>query len=468
MHVRYFLNPFFSLSASSSQLPIVKHSDHANQPCLLIITNVKNLDAIIAKKNFIKGIISHKENACYFDSYDFEFIECDDPANAWSFLCKQNFPLAPQFQIGITGTNGKTSTTYFTYQILYALSKKHGLNVILINSLGVFANGSKIANTNNTTPDSYIIHKSIHEFCSQHGVENCFLVIEVSSIGIQQKRIEYLNLDVAIWTNFSQEHIDYHKTMENYFNEKKKLSKMAKEFWVHNSIEIDDASCKKYGDELKNVLQKKQLHIEYQFDNTPAKTISLDIFGKFQAQNLLSSIVALRKFFNLDQIFEAIKQYPLKAPAGRMEIAPTKIGTVIIDNSHKPVALQSALESIRESVEDSSKIIVVCGCGGNRDQIKRPMIGKIMQEFSDLAIITNDNPRYENPIEIIQQIQSGTSMNAKTPVMIIPDRKTAIKTAMNMLGENDVCLIAGKGNETTIEINGEFFPFSDIEVVASL
>jgi|GEM_PF-2952550 len=488
-------------------------------------------------------------------SRDFELIPCEDPQDAWAFLSSQNFPLQPKNQIAITGTNGKTSSSFFAYQILLGF----GENVILINSLGIFANGNKISEVENTTPDSYVIHQAADDFCRKFG-QNSYLVVETSSIGIEQKRTKYLNFSTAVWTNFSQEHQDYHQTLQNYFREKLNLANLSKRFLIHNSVlfsaekffgsdffqnelkkfencqnstENSSKSTKInekiqiYGPELISVVQKDQLYIEYEIldQNKPLKyinptvergkenhhtplhlSITSSLLGKFQANNLLSAIMAVNSFFSLEKIYAILQKSAILAPIGRMQ----RIGNVIIDNSHKPEALKVAIEEIRES--GAEKIIVISGAGGERDRIKRPQIGQIMEENREIAIITSDNPRNENPLKIIDEILAGTSyknlenyqkkceilckndenyrktmekmqknvnFEAKTSkidlktqnlakILVIPDRKFAIETAIRLLGKNDICLLAGKGGENTIEIQGKSVRFVESEIVLEI
>lgn len=447
--MKNFHNPYEA--NINTTLPIVKHTDQASEPCYLLLSKITTIQPIIEKisTGIIKGIISTQENLQHFEeyanTYDIALISCTDPYKAWAYLCYKNNPQMPGRKIGISGTCGKTSTTWFINQLLIAL----GQNTLLINSLGIYENGIKIADTKNTTPDAELIHKYSHEFTQKHGSDS-FGVYEVSSIAIEQKRIAFLDFDIALLTNFSQEHLDYHGTMQNYLQAKLKLAKQSKSFFIHNSI---DAEYPSYGNELLLVEQNDKLKILLNINNKEHK-IETNISGLFQAYNILSAIKALQPFFEIEEL--GLHANKLNSPPGRMQ----RVANVIIDHSHKEDALRNALQSVQ--AYKPKNIIVVMGCGGNRDTAKRPLIGKVMEDLADIAIITNDNPRYEAPEQIAAEIASG--FIKKKPIIVL-NREEAIKYALSLTGQDDICLIAGKGNETTMEIQGNFTPVSDFEIV---
>lgn len=466
MYLKYFNTPYLNLiDEPINGIIITKHTKYIEHPCYVLISSLQNKEKLIQelfqKLELIKGIISTKEIIEELSNSLKDltiFIECENPTLAWAHLCKLNFPQTPEHIIGITGTSGKTSTTSFTHQLLRSMNQ----NVLLINTLGIFYNDEKIANTNNTTPDAFVLHKHLNEFTKQFG-NNSFAILEISSIGVEQNRVKFIDFEVGLWNNFSPEHLDYHENMGNYFKAKNKFTTHCKNAFVHNSV-IDPVTNfvhknANYGSELINVTQNQTLEISLQMNvessiYSKIFELSFEIFGIFQAENVLSAITSLKPFFSIEEIMSICKKIQLKTPVGRME----KVGNCIIDNSHKPEALKSALQSIAKI--KPNRIIVVCGCGGNRDKIKRPIMGEIMQNFADIAIITSDNPRFENPIDIINDITSSM-----TNFIIIENREDAIKYAISIMNDKDICLIAGKGSETSQEINGQSFPFSDKAIV---
>ncbi len=446
------------------KLPIVKHSDQANIQCYLVLARITNLEPIKEKLKYIKGIISTRENLeklksdLYLfpkkndnDSFnDLDMVECENPTLFWSFLCAKNFPKLPENKICVTGTNGKTSTTWFIYQILLGMN----MPVLLINSIGIFDNSGRISDTKNTTPDAQVIHQHAHNFAQKH--PNGFLILETSSIAIDQNRIAHIFPQVSICTNFSHEHLDYHKTMEEYYNAKMKLGKVSNNYFVHNSIKQN--AFQTYGHELTKVEQKEKLEMQFLFDKN--YSVSSNLFGIFQAQNILSAITALKQFIltnkisSMQNIMDQISK--LTTPVGRMQKIQKNGLTILIDNAHKPDALQSALKAVRETF-CNARIFVVAGCGGDRDKQKRPSMGRIMQEFADIAIITSDNPRSEDASQIANEMLSD--LNSQKAIIIL-NRKEAIAHAIKLMQPNDVLLIAGKGDENyqifadkTIEFN---------------
>lgn len=441
----------------NTHLPIVKHSNDATEPCYLILARISKIDDILEKIDIgmIRGIISTAENLQQFHNKNIALIAHDNPGLLWSELCHQQFPLLSQNSIAVTGTSGKTSTTWFIYNMLLHMNK----NAMLIGSIGIFQNGVRIADTINATPDSYILHKYTHDFLQQNGSDS-FCIYETSSIALEQNRIANIAPKVGVWINLSHDHLDYHHTMEKYHECKLMLGNITEEFFVHKSIEQN--KYQKYGEQLISAEQKDKLIIKAKF-NQKIYEISADIFGLFQANNIISAIVALQKFFPVDEIIQHANK--LTAPAGRMQ----KVGKFVIDHSHKPEALRSALLSIRECMKAeplAGKVWIIAGCGGNRDATKRPIMGAIMEELSDIAIITNDNPRNEDPAEIAKQVSSG--FVKKEPITIL-NREEAIEYAHKHMQPNDLCLIAGKGNETYQEFeNGRKVYFSDLEVAERL
>lgn len=477
MVTKYNENEFFKLKEGSE---IVPHTNYLNEiegkelPYLLLMNSKgieaakekikeKKLKGIISKRNILNELIEQIE----LDALDLiELIECKDPRKAWAYLSKQKFPNMPKNRIAITGTNGKTSTTHFIAQILKKLNKP----CLLIGTSGVYENLELIETIDNTTPDAYIIHKHCDTFTKKYG-EDGFVVFEATSIALDQSRIAYTQPNIGLFINISQDHLDYHKTMKEYIKSKLKLEELSEEFKVNKDVEevikaqgneTDKNHPEKkyeiYGDELIKIVEGEKLKIELQIENKTYE-VECGILGNFQGENILSSIVALKKFIPVEKIMEHINT--LIAPPGRMEIVRKNI---IVDFAHTPDALEKVLKILNKQKTGDSKIICVFGAGGNRDRTKRPIIGEILRKHADKAIITNDNPRNEDEMQIAQDIAE------KVPeAEIILDRRIAIEKCLREKRENDICLIAGRGSEEfQIFKNNKKIKFKDVEVIEEI
>ncbi len=362
----------------------------------------------------------------------------------------------PPHIIGITGTNGKTSTVTFIRQIL----KLCGIKSASIGTLGVESDDYNFY-TSTTSPDPILLYQSLNRLYSD-GVK--VVGIEVSSHALDQNRFGGLKFDVIGFTNFTQDHLDYHRTMEEYFNAKKKL-------FTSNpkSISVLNADI----DEFKELKALNEKHISYgkngdirlnYFDlanhrislseNEAEYITPFKVAGDFQAYNLMCAIACCRNFVSMEQIVSVIHQ--LSSPVGRMEkVAQTLTGGIVLtDYAHTPDGLEKALMSARKLCQN--KLYVIFGCGGNRDKTKRPLMGKIADKLADYAIVTDDNPRYECPADIRSEILSAMRHGIE-----IGSRSKAIAHALMRLRKGDVLLIAGKGHEEGQEINGVVYPFND-------
>lgn len=459
--MQYFSSQLLSHEPKHTSLPIIKHSKDAVEQSYLIVArlndNLKFIENIkkTIQEGKIAGIIGTKEDIKNFQNDNIELIECSQPTLYWAFLCSKNYPASPEKKIAITGTSGKTSTTWFIYQILLALKQP----VLLINSIGIFENENKLCDNLNSTPDSEIIHKACDSFVKKYG-SNSFLICETTSIGIEQHRAAFLSFNIALFINFSHEHLDYHKTMDNYKTAKLKLGKIAQKFLVHNSIEQNQYN--KYGHELLTSSNQHQIDIE--IDNKQY-TIKNPLIGTLNHPNILNTMIALNEFFEIEEIIKHLNN--ITSPEGRGQIIKHQNKTIVIDNAHKPDALETILKSLNTSIKNESKIIVVTGCGGNRDAEKRPIMGKIMQQYSNLAIITTDNPRNEDPLIIAQEMLAQIDHNQPEPKVIL-NRKEAIEYAIKQMQENDILLVAGKGNEEYQIIKDEKIPFNDYKIVEEI
>ncbi len=388
---------------------------------------------------------------------------------------KAGYPSRSFFNIAVTGTNGKTSISHWLNQAYTILGKKSA--IIGTTGAGIYPNVSDFAST---TPDPITLQRLMSDF-KQNQVD--VLAMEVSSHGLDQGRVNGVNFNSAIFTNLTQDHLDYHKTMENYFQAKAKLF-----YWdsLENAIiNVDDEYGRRLYQELK--LENRKLNlVGYGINNGDLKAenicltnngmdfdvvyqgkkvpIHANIVGRFNVYNLLSVIASLiTTNVNLEEISEIINR--LNPVAGRMDAAiiPGK-PLVVVDYSHTPDSLQKGLETLLE-IRGEGRLICVFGCGGNRDSSKRPIMGAIASEIADVAIVTTDNPRYEDPQSIINEIVAGI----KEPnYKVIIDRKEAILFAIRNAKPEDIVMVAGKGHEDYQEIKGVKFHFSDLEIVREL
>lgn len=370
--------------------------------------------------------------------------------------------------IGVTGTNGKTSTTFFIKGILENLNKKCGIIGTVKNSVGNSHSEATL-----TTPEPMKLHKLFREMVD-NGCEYC--VMEVSSQGLHQERVYGLHFQSTVLTNITPEHLDYHGNMQNYIDAKLKLFQMS-EF---TCINIDDDNVKSIKNKIscpfstisaiyneadytaKNIVCNEN-GVKYEFVGMDCiGRIEIKIPGRFTVYNSLCAVAVLLKMgFSIDDISKACKN--LDYIKGRAEIVKIPRNfTVMIDYAHTPDGLESILTSVREFTK--GKIITVFGCGGDRDKSKRAEMGRIAGDLSDMAVVTSDNPRTENPILIINDILYGME-KAKSRIAVIENRRQAIEFALSKARKGDLVLLAGKGHETYQIIGNEKKPFDERQIV---
>ena len=357
--------------------------------------------------------------------------------------------------IAVTGTNGKTSVSHYISQLLDFLEVNNGV----IGTLGI----SKVEKKSiNTTPDIFSIYSSLEEYSSQ-GIK--LAIIEASSHALMQDRLEGLSFVQGIFTNLTQDHLDYHETMGNYKEAKGKLftNGFSKKAIINRDDEnhqyfLDTASDKDpltFGIDDLEFFKTSENGFICQLNNY---VFELPLIGEFNLSNALAAFTSVKCLgYSEDQIIPFLAK--LSPPPGRMQ--QLENSHIWIDYAHTPDALDNALASLRTHYPEF-KIRVLFGCGGDRDKTKRQLMGKIASENADSIILTNDNPRSESPEKIIEDILGG--IKVENDVQVILDRKHAIETAVKTLGEDEVLLIAGKGHETTQTIGDQIFQFSDVEV----
>ncbi|MBI5345843.1 MAG: UDP-N-acetylmuramoyl-L-alanyl-D-glutamate--2,6-diaminopimelate ligase [Chlamydiae bacterium] len=400
----------------------------------------------------------------------------DNPQEIEADIAKVYYeePSNELFTVGITGTNGKTTSTYLIKHVLDSLEKKCGLIGTIEYILG---NNNRYASSR-TTPDCISVHKFFKEMIKTGSKA---VVMEVSSHGLEQNRLKNIGFDVAIFSNLTLDHLDYHKTMENYLAAKKKLFFLLKDNAKHAVVNIDDpASCKILENLPSKILtysikQKADLYadnITFSLDGTQflvhykeqMELFSTKLVGEYNVYNVLVAIATgLINGGSLKDLSFIIPSF--QTVAGRLErVVNNKELNIFIDYAHTDEALKNVLTTLQKIKK--GKIITVFGCGGDRDKSKRAKMGKVCEELSDFCIVTSDNPRSENPQSIINEILLGFSLKNRYLVEI--DRKKSIETAILMASTKDIVLIAGKGHEKYQIIGNQSYPFDDYKVAKEI
>lgn len=503
INLMQFLSPYLSVRVQEQLLAQLDGLSNSNLEIKGLVTDNRDVnpgDCFIAMagithhgKEFIVDAIERGANAVLVET-DANTVEIrkDDqgkniPIIAFSDLKNQLNTLLIDFYqasnsafdmrlLAVTGTNGKSSITRFVAQMSHGLKQRAGL----MGTLG-FGVWPDIAESKNTTPELAVLLRQF-SLMGKQGAE--IVAMEVSSHGIEQKRIEGLTFDSAVFANLSQDHLDYHGDMESYFAIKREL--FLSPNLQYAIINADD----EYGQRLivDNEIRAKK--ISYGFsDNADVRVVSwqmhatsvdavittpwgdatftINMVGDFNLANVLASItlLAVENKFSFQQIISSL-QFITPAP-GRMQTY-SKFGSVpaVVDFAHTPDALKNVLSTLSRQVE--GKLAVVFGCGGDRDNDKRPLMAAIAQDLSDVVCFTADNPRTENIDDIILGMKSGLLTSSSTQVQIEKNRETAIQKVILGLTENDLLLIAGKGHEAYQDIAGHKIPYSDEGVLFAL
>ena len=363
--------------------------------------------------------------------------------------------------IGITGTNGKTTTAYLLYQALNNLGRKSAY----IGTIGFYLE-DKIRSLNNTTPDLLDLYELFKE-SYEKGFKT--IIMEVSSQAISYGRIKKIPFSYTLYTNLTQDHLDYHKTMENYALAKQQLFKQLKKDG-YAIINIDDSYKEVFTlKENKNLfygfdksdLQIINYHMNFKetkfsyFYQEKEYEVTTSLTGKYNLYNISLMILTLLKMnFKIEEVNEVIKT--LSSPSGRMEKILYQTNSIIIDYAHTPDAISKIIRTIKEI--QKGNLYVVFGCTGDRDRLKRPIMTNLVLSNCTKAILTNDDPHFENPNQIFNDMLKE---NTLTNYEICEDRKVAIQKGINLLNENDILLILGKGHEEFMIIGNEKIPFHD-------
>ena len=380
-------------------------------------------------------------------------------------------PAGEMTMIGITGTNGKTTTTYLVKHILEdCLGAKVGLVGTIQNMIG-----DEVLHTERTTPESLEL-QALFRHMADAGCTH--VVMEVSSHALCLHRVDGVTFDVGVFTNLTQDHLDFHKTMEEYCRAKAMLfarSKVgavnvddpwAKEILAHATCPVITYSAKGQAALEATDIRLEPHHVAFTAHYQGTETAcTLGIPGAFSVYNALSALSAALAL-GIAPEKAAASLATARGVKGRAEVVPTpgKDYTVLIDYSHTPDSLENILKTVREFAR--GRVIAVFGCGGDRDPIKRPIMGKIAADLADLVVVTSDNPRTEDPMAIIDQILVGIPKD-QTPTTVIENRRQAIRLAMDNAQAGDVIVLAGKGHETYQEIGHEKFHLDEREEVAA-
>lgn len=370
--------------------------------------------------------------------------------------------------VGVTGTNGKTSVTYMLKKIIEAMGYKVGLIGTIQNMIG-----DEIIATQNTTPNAYDLN-SLFALMREKGCT--YVIMEVSSHALDQCRVYDLDFEVAMFTNLTQDHLDYHITMENYLAAKKKLFSMCKTAVINADDEystklMEGLTCKTvtYSTGNNSTFSAKAINyrpasVEYELvSDSILHHIKVNTGGKFTVYNSLCAVCcALELGFGIRGIADALAQ--LQGVKGRAEVVPCDKGfTIIIDYAHTPDGLKNILSTFREC--EKNRMVALFGCGGDRDKTKRPIMGSIAARYADFVIVTSDNPRSEEPSAIIDDILVGLD-GTPTPFKVIENRIEAIKYAIKTAQKGDIIVLAGKGHETYQILSTGTIHLDEREVVA--
>lgn len=399
------------------------------------------------------------------------FVIADDTRKLMA-LASCNFYENPSREfklVGVTGTKGKTTTTYMIKKIMEKAGKKVGL-------IGTIANmiGEEKVEASRTTPESVDLQRLFRKMAD----EKCDVVVmEVSSHALALDRVLGCSFDIGVFTNLSQDHMDFHENFDNYLAAKAKLFTMCKDGFINcddmyarKLMDIATCTITTYGIDNNPYVSARDIIITNSYSdfkmpfNKVMQRIRVNIPGRFTVYNSLAAIcVTIKLGASVENVIEGLEE--VRVP-GRSEMVQNDRNlTVMVDYAHSPASLESILKAVKAYTK--GKVICVFGCGGDRDKTKRPIMGEIAGKNAAYTVITSDNPRTENPKEIVKEIEEGIK-KTKGKYIVIVDRKKAIEHAIKQAKKNDIVVIAGKGHETYQEINGEHHHFDDREIASEV
>lgn len=400
------------------------------------------------------------------------YVQVEDTAEA-AGLMAHNFYEEPSLKtklVGVTGTNGKTTIATLLWKLFTALDYKCGLISTVQNQIG-----EEVIPATHTTPDAI----SVNALLSKMVAAGCdYVFMECSSHAIHQHRIAGLQFTGALFSNITHDHLDYHKTFDEYIKVKKSWfdNLPITAFAISNAddkrglVMLQNTVAKKYFYSLKTMADFKGKILESSLSGLHMMVNEHEVYfrliGEFNAYNLLAVYgAAICLGEDKSRILQVLSV--LESAKGRFEYAVSKKDKIIgiVDYAHTPDALLNVLATIKKMRQGNEHIITVVGCGGDRDKTKRPIMAEVACEYSDKVIFTSDNPRSEDPLEILKEMEAGVNVVSRKKVITVADRKEAIKTAINLAVAEDIVLVAGKGHETYQEIKGVKYDFDDKKVL---
>lgn len=426
-----------------------------------------------AIKSGAKAILVDADYAGEMSS-DITWIKSSEPRKVLAFLAANFYPKQPPFILAITGTNGKSSIADFLRQIFTRAGKR----AASLGTLGVKiceqGKEDKHIELHHTSPDPVTLHKILHQL-AEDGVE--YLAIEASSHGLEQNRVDGVKICAAGFTNLTLDHLDYHANMEEYFEAKTRLftellpktsqavvsADGAYATRVANIAGFAGSNAKKVGfkgdyiklNSVENLQSGQRLNFDLLGEN---HVVDLPLIGVFQVENALvaAGLALSTNDVDTDHVMAALAE--LNGAKGRLELVGKNKagGRIFVDFAHTPDSLENAISALRPYLEKGKKLVTIFGCGGDRDKSKRPLMGEVAEKFSDIAILTDDNPRYEDAASIRAMAKVGCPK-----ALEIGDRGAAIVKGMSLLNDGDILVIAGKGHEMGQSINGVVHEFSD-------
>ena len=399
------------------------------------------------------------------------FVKVNDSAEALGVMASvwYGFPSSKLVLVGVTGTNGKTTIATLLYKLFRELGYKTGLLSTVCNYVN-----DLVVEATHTTPDALVLNELLAQMVNV-GCEYVFM--EVSSHAVDQRRIAGLKFKGGIFTNITRDHIDYHLTFENYLKAKKRFfdDLTADAFALTNVddtnglVMLQNTKAKKHTYSLRTIADFKTRILEHGFDgmllSMNETEVNVSFIGKFNASNL-SAVYGAAILLGQDNLEVLRIMSTLHSVSGRFETLRAPFGyTAIVDYAHTPDALNNVISTINQILQGDGRLITLVGCGGNRDKGKRPMMAREAVDGSWKAILTSDNPRFEEPQDIINDMLAGLDILQKNKSLVIVDRREAIKTACALAQKGDVVLVAGKGHEDYQIIQGVKYHFDDREEV---
>lgn len=402
------------------------------------------------------------------------YIQVPNSGEAVAYMAHHyyNTPSTKLKLVGVTGTNGKTTIATLLYKVFTKLGYKCGLVSTVQNQVG-----NIVVPSTHTTPDAISLHALLHQMV-EAGCSHVFM--EVSSHAIQQHRTTAVEFVGGLFSNITHDHLDYHKTFDEYIRVKKHFfdGLPAAAFAISNSddkrgpVMLQNTHAKKYFYSLKTAAEFKGKILENSLTGLVMtvndKEVHFRLIGEFNAYNILAVYgAAICLGENKDEVLTSLSM--ITGAEGRFDYLVSKSNVIsIVDYAHTPDALVNVLSTIKKLRKGNEQVVTVVGCGGDRDKAKRPIMGEVACEYSDRVILTSDNPRSEDPLEILKDMEASLGSAAKRKSVAVADRKEAIKMAVSVANPFDILLIAGKGHEKYQEVKGVKHPFDDKKVLGEM